>query len=93
MTPVAATRAHEESKALGVAERRVELGRVLAESLQRLRPGPVWRSSGALRAASPEHASACVLRAAGELVGEPRLADAAVAADQEEPPAACDRVL
>ena len=58
-----------------------------------MRPRPVRRCSGPFRATSPEQARAHVLCAARELVHESRLADAAVAADQEQPTAARDGIV
>ena len=57
------------------------------ERLQRLRPRPVRRCSGALRHRPQSTRAPASFRPAGELVGEARLADAALAADEEEPPA------
>src|SRR5205823_2074697 len=58
-----------------------------------LGPRPVGRRSSLLRAAAPQHPGVRVLGAAGQLVCEPRLADAALAAEQEEATAPCLGVL
>src|SRR5438309_8831227 len=60
---------------------------------QRLRPRPVGRSAAARPAAAPEDPRAATFRGARELVGEPGLAGARVADDDEEPATAGERIV
>jgi hypothetical protein len=72
-------------------ERRQLAGRRMGlahEGPQRLEPRPVGRRASRLPAAAPEDAGADGLGPAGELVGEPALAAAAIAGEDDEPPPA-----
>jgi hypothetical protein len=53
---------------------------------QNLKPGPVRRSAVSLDAAPPRDGMTGGERAAGNLLGEPGLADARFADDEHEPP-------
>jgi hypothetical protein len=60
---------------------------------KRLDPGPVRRRAAGLPAPSPEHAEAARRGAAGQLVGQAALADAGFAGEEDEPPAAAERLV
>src|SRR6266545_6794386 len=75
-------------------QRETVIGRgKLADSAQRLTPGPVRRRISVLPAAAPEDARAALLCTARELVRQPGLAHAGGSRDEKQPSPAGDRVV